>query len=424
MTTRNESDSSGLVVQEPTDGSTLVGSIVAAFVIRWTCGREDGVSLDLVDRFEGSFVRAHAASMPLEGGAPEQQLEYAVLSAVPRALRTAIPDLHDLLEESDTVQPLSLIAVSLSFNEPLDSLLTNSSVSWRRLSVITDLVLHIASRALKEWSLGRPMGPLSRGNLVGSGLLVPCGTDGTALISLPIFQHPDLGSWSPALPAPTESDSVLRALPANIRRLYMWSDRYDLRRARGEWSDAVVALQAAQEQFVHSLAQTLLSDHGWRRSDIEASNGSLSNHMQTLSLIQHHLGGDWKTVRSDQQVIWSARNAVIHGAEAVDEEGLKALSTKQQSFFELLQSRLSLAQIARTHPVTCTLFAHPHSFAVLGEGVVSYIMAELDRHSIEDTLDIVDHLNSPARLSDDPRSCEKSQIAWIHWRKASADEGR
>lgn len=398
-----------------------VASIAAVFAIRWTCDRDEGVSTDVVDRFEDVLFSAHVTSVPLR--APEQEVEFTALPQVSKALRSAFLGLADLLAESLAAQPTSLMSVSISFDHALETLISNKStlvVSYHRLSDVIDLVLYTASRALKKWSKGRPMGPISRANLVGSGLLVPISTAGDALLSLPIFQHPDLGTWSPASPAQSESDGdFLTPVPANLRRLYMWTDRYDLRRARGEWSEALVALQASQEQFVHGVAQTLLLDHGWRAADFNSAADLLNNHMQTLSLIQHHLGGDWKAVRSDQSAIWQARNAVIHSAEPVSEKSLKQVATKTRSLIELLQSRLGMPRIAHAHPLTCTMYLLEGAEGLIGSEVVRFLMSQLDMHPIQDTIDVLDFLTAPPRSSGNPRQCDGARDSWNHWAEAA-----
>jgi len=403
--------------QEQPNSPALIESLVAAFAIRWSCAR-DGVEMDLVDQFDGSQVTAHVVSVT-SLDAPVEPVEFTALPEVGRALRTVIPDLPDLLQESPVAQPLSLILVTLRFEQPLTTLVVDEptrTVSYSGLSTLVDFILAVGSRALTEWSDGRAAGPICRGNLMGSGILVPEPIAGDRL-ALPIFQHPDLGCWSPATPAPTQSgDHIYGPVPASVKRLNMWSERFALRRARGEWAEAVVALQAAQEQYLDSIARTLLIDHGWVRTDFEASPDILNNRRKPLAIMQQHLGGNWEKVRDDQDAIWEARNASIHHAGPANEKMLDELIDRTHSLFEHLEIRFSLPAIAKTHPLTCTLLAPEHAVKMLGKEVATFLSRELDRHPLEDVVDLADYLTFPPRAATDKlETCQKDQAAWLHW---------
>jgi len=404
--------------QDQPSRPALIESLVAAFAIRWSC-TSDGVEMDLVDQFDGSQVRAHVVSVT-SLNAPIEPVEFTALPEVGQALRTVIPDLPDLLQESSVAQPLSLILVTLRFERPLVTLVVDEptrTVSYSGLSTRVDFILAVGSRALTEWSDGRAAGPICRGNLMGSGILVPEPVAGDRL-ALPIFQHPDLGCWSPATTAPTQSgDHVYGPVPASVKRLNMWSERFALRRARGEWAEAVVALQAAQEQYLDSVARTLLIDHGWVRADFEASPDLLNNRRKPLAIMQHHLGGNWEKVRDDQDAIWEARNATIHHAEPANEKMLDELIDRTHSLFEHLEIRFSLPEIAKTHPLTCSMLASDHAVLMLGEEVARFLSVELDQHPLEDVVDLADYLIFPPRaVTDTPETCPKDQAAWFHWR--------
>ena len=226
--------------------------------------------------------------------------------------------MRDSFVTVDEPDPLCLLAVNLECEEPLDDILTagtetsQPTVSWNGLLRLTDEILHLATLALGDVAPEHTYGQLAYADLVGAGVLRLSDPDGHP-VDLPILPRPQLGSWQPGSDADVKADKEqeeVRAVFGDLRssrRLLAWSSRFALRRARGEWAEAIVALKAAVEAAMWAILEGVLIDYGWESTDLTGKDVP-GNAKAAIAALQSHLGGNWTLVRDDFAALWVLRN--------------------------------------------------------------------------------------------------------------------
>ena len=275
-------------------------------------------------------------------------------------------------------------------------------LSYAWLSRVNDLVLDLSSHALQavlddaidhaEESAQpvyyRRAGPLCMADLAGAGIAVLRDESGEEF-SVPLLSRPPLGSRG-APPAHDHHAGDLHGAGFHLgstRRLFEWNQRHRLRLIRGEWADSVVGLEAAIEQLLWSISESVMVEHGWTRVDIEDSN-RVPNLFALLTFLQHHLhgnAGEWRRIRQEVvEPVWKLRNAVIHRADAIDEVAARAHNSSLGDLLSFLKPKIESRR--RQHPLTAYIWS-PECLSAAEQAIVQRVTMHPD---LVDTRDIND----------------------------------
>lgn len=307
------------------------------------------------------------------------------------------------------------------------------NVSYRWLSRVSDLVLDLSSRALQsvlddaiEYAQDsaqtvdyRYVGPLCMADLVGAGIGVARASSGEEF-SVPLLSRPSVGSRGapPAHDHATSDVSAVGSHLGNVRRLYEWDRRRRLRLARGEWAESVVCLEAAIEQFLWSISESVMVEHGWTRADIE-DRSRVPNLFSLLTFLQHHMHGNaggWRQIRRDVITpVWKLRNDVIHRADAIDEDQAQAHSSSLNSLLTFLKPKIEHRR--RQHPLTAYLWS-PECLSPAEQAAVEQVTNHPDLTDTRDINDLmpwafaraVDESVSYCQPVDRVRSLERARV--------------
>lgn len=337
----------------------------AAFAIRW----------DPLGDHEQARLRDTTGRLGMIPIAAEVGVAVIRVAAMPNDGLMAIPEvleslngfrIADELASADEPDPLCLVTVrghaESSINDVISSGDHEDVIHWDGLLRLTDEILHLASNVLGSLAGGHAMGPLAYGDLVGAGVL-RLGDPEAEFMDLPLLSRPQLGSWRPSAP----SDEVGEPVRMNLlsgRRLLRWSSRFDLRFARGEWAEAVVACEAASEAGMWAILDALLIDHGWSSSDLEGADVP-GNAKTLIAALQAHLGGNWTLVRDDLAELWKLRNLALHRSEYIEEADANRARNLAGSITRMVNQRLRDPTVARRHPAATYLY-NAESAEVLG----------------------------------------------------------
>ncbi|MGK5694284.1 hypothetical protein ACSNOJ_15505 [Streptomyces sp. URMC 128] len=313
-------------------------------------------------------------------------------------------------------EPLCLVTVMCELPSVSDVIYDSGDeapfqVSYSGLGRIGDLALDLASEAMRvaldATNSPGAVGPLCRADLVGAGAF-KFGTDGGKEYMLPLLPSPQIGSWGVNSPGRklTEKGGKLLIVAedfsnvfSNIRRLRSWDVRFSHRLSRGEWTEAVVAYEASQEQLLWHVLDAILVDHNWRRSDFETQD--LPNNSSTVfSAVQAHLGGSsklWDPAKEAFVKIWTARNDVIHRGIDVDSKVVTDLMDVGHLIKSAIDERLKDPKIAARHPLAAWLHV-PSAVFPLGSQAEQAARQLLTSKGILDTRDVNDVTGLPSSL--------------------------
>ncbi|MER6325867.1 hypothetical protein [Streptomyces coelicoflavus] len=283
--------------------------------------------------------------------------------------------MHEVgFSEVDAVPPKS--SVSLTFMLPdwtnLYSLDTEGN-PVKNPPVFEDLyecIMFAINQSLYSVATGTEfrVGPLSQADLVGVGVvrITPTVSKEPFYVKLPSV--PPLGSYgsgqegyqlSPGGKLELPYFGVSSAEPA--RRLFSWMRRSVLRARRREWAEAIVAQQAALEDWMHYLVCGIAADHGFTESEFEDAGFGDKNAAETFGILTSHLGGNSEPAFLAQKKVWRNRNAVVHrgerATELLYEESYEAAMLVQ----EWTRDRLMNTEVARRHPITSWVIHHEDS---------------------------------------------------------------
>lgn len=376
-------------------GPVGISELRAAFAIRWDPfpSRPRGaVARQVVGRLGDSVLSGEVSATSLRPARSEDG--DLVLPEVVRAFDGFGVELIAV----DEPDPLCLIMVTLTADAPAEGVLTNGgeasllTVSWSGLLRLTDEILHLVTVVLDEVAGERFIGPLAYGDLVGAGVL-RLSTSVKDPVDLPIVPRPQLGSWQAGSGSDGDVATVFGDSLHN-RRLLAWASRYSLRRARGEWAEAVVAFEAAIEAGMWAVLESLLIDHGWQAEHLTRGDVP-GNAKAALSALQAHLGGNWTPARDDFAQLWGMRNRALHRSEEMTESDVDAAARRGESFGRMVAQRLGHAEVARKHPVTTYLFSADSSQTLSAQvyGVVSSALQDV-------TIDELRQLNNQKHPND------------------------
>ena len=396
--------------------STGIDSVRASFAIRWDPGAHQGDSgaRKVTGRLGNAVVLADVSTTSIRPSASEQG---------DLMLQDVLDSLEDYALGDDMIvvgepDPLCLVTLQARLDPPvvdvitIDTVSALQTVSYGGLLGVTDEVLHLATLALGAACPERAFGPIAYGDLVGAGVVRLQGP-GLPTFDLPILPRPQLGSWGPG---PSAQD--LSADPQTIfghllssRRLLMWVDRFQLRFARGEWSEAIVAFEAATEAGIWTVFEYLLIDHGWGKGDLDGS-AMPGNAKSAQAAVQAHLGGDWTPVRDDFARLWDMRNRALHRSEYMTHGDVQEAVGLGESFRAMVQAQLSRAAVARKHPVSAYLIGDDAE-AALGPAVFEVISRAIDGARVDDHRHLNDCVHPDDRRTARAGECPiRSDALW------------
>lgn len=284
---------------------------------------------------------------------------------------SALPEIlapYDALGDFDIIYPLSrpfqlpIAAIHLQVDEVDISELVGIDeqrsrwVSYSALHDLEDLLLRMGSDLLQaaldsnhlDDADGSSIGPLSAGDLVGCGIIEVRDWTGE-LVHFPLVPLPQLGAWGVHSPSPDWSPLRDQEAPSldfasdHLRRVSVWRLRYQRHRNRGEWAEAVVALEASLEQYLWFQLELILIEHGFSREDI-LDEAKHMNASLVIAHLQHHIGGSahlWREIMERKfGVIWSTRNQAIHAAAEISLRDLENCASLERSVREFIEQRL------------------------------------------------------------------------------------
>ncbi|MFC8779716.1 hypothetical protein ACFYY9_11185 [Streptomyces nigra] len=231
-----------------------------------------------------------------------------------------------------------------------------------------DCILFAINQALFSATEDGPflVGPISHGDLIGDGLvrINPAVSNEPFYVRLPATSP--LGSYSsgreghPAQSAETGLEVTHYELSSSVttRRLFSWMRRSILRAHRREWAEAIVAQQAALEDWMHHLVCGIAADHGYTSTEFASAGFEDKNAAESFGILSSHLGGDPTAASNAQKTVWRNRNSVVHRGEratgALFEEAYNAALLLQ----DWSKERLLIPDVARRHPITSWILHH------------------------------------------------------------------
>lgn len=234
-----------------------------------------------------------------------------------------------------------------------------------------DCILFAINQALFSAAEDGPVlaGPISHGDLIGDGLvrINPAISNEPFYVRLPATSP--LGSYSsgregyPAISAETglELAHFQLSSAAPVRRLFSWMRRSVLRAHRKEWAEAIVAQQAALEDWMHHLVCGIAADHGYTSMEFTSAGFEDKNAAETFGILSSHLGGDPTAASSAQKTVWRNRNAVVHRGERATEALFREAHNAALFLQNWSEERLLIPEVARRHPITSWILHHENA---------------------------------------------------------------
>lgn len=409
------------------NGAPMPADISACFVIRFALGEES-------DRFTGVIVR----NMFL-GDALDARISFLRLNSVapvssavhPAALQMAlfpgdvVPAWVDRVVDPSANEAQTLVRVDFS--------VPDWSIFWR---VSTDgkpekvesthealytFVMDSAAIALERITTEdeTPVATIFPPDLLGDGLIRFVDPSVNEPWHMRLPSRPPMGSFrsrhigsivSPELD-PTATLTVPDYGSPSTRRLLAWQNLYRLRYQRGEWAEAIVAIEAQFEALMWRFLELLLVDHGWRRDQFEAaeSSGAGWQVRSTLGALQHHLGGSaasWGEARESFKDCWRIRNDVVHRSLEASRSMADRAHEATQEYVSLALTRIRDRKVAEIHPITATLIlGRDVSAELLGTDLAQLTGQIIDLGPFE-TRDLNDHFHRGTRVESlDRNSC-------------------
>jgi hypothetical protein len=236
---------------------------------------------------------------------------------------------------------------------------------------------------------------LCHGDLVGDGVMrvyVPSTEEAwyQRIPARPAVGAPSLDSAPPT----TEVDGVAYAgvalgdMSITLRTMGDWFSTHLVRRSRGEWSEAVVAGEAAFERMLWHTLTLVLLDHGWTSSHFERLEAERPSVFSVLKCLRSHLGGageDWVAAHEHLRRVWEARNDVVHrGLEATEAVARDAQEGPGQ-VVGMIERRFDTTSVAKRHPLAASMIlGSERADAFLGAGVSARLLDRLDVGRIND----------------------------------------
>ena len=359
-----------------TDINERAAEVHAAFLIRWPATGEldTGLAYHTNAQFDGVPLIADVALATLD--APESvgdevhpfamQLVMQVGDSVNDKLTARVASMPSC------TRPMTLVSVRLLL--PDLGLIYNPESGRRgdpRMhSLLADTILDAASGALNDLGRRTPhriTGPISLGDLVGSGVIrVVMRSVPDEAFFLQLTAMPPLGSFA-SNAAGVSLDKLYSDPPFVLlsnraesdRRLMVWFRRYALRSARGEWAEAVVATEAALEQFVAHVLDCILIDHGWKIQDFE-TRAMPNNAKSNLGALRQHLkwsNAIWKQIDADFRKIWMTRNSAIHQAANIGQRDLMEAHNAHVRIAASIRAAVTKPEVTHAHPITTWFIA-------------------------------------------------------------------
>ncbi|MGW8398219.1 hypothetical protein ACWGLP_16245 [Streptomyces lydicus] len=306
---------------------------------------------------EGISPRAYEGTVTLFGDEkPEwfDRAEFCTPEALPPrtsvSLKFTLPDWSKLYLPDENGQPVANPPV---FEDFYDCILF--AINQALFSAVEDDPIRV--------------GPISHGDLIGDGLvrLNPAISNEPFYVRLPATSP--LGSFSsgrdghPALSADSSLEvshyEVSSSEPA--RRLFSWMRRSVLRAHRKEWAEAIVAQQAALEDWMHYLVCGIAADHGYTSTEFASAGFEDKNAAETFGILSAHLGGDPTPPSKAQKTVWRNRNLVVHRGERATEALFEEARNAALFLQDWSRERLLAPDIARRHPITSWIIHHDNT---------------------------------------------------------------
>ncbi|MGW6472370.1 hypothetical protein [Streptomyces nigra] len=231
-----------------------------------------------------------------------------------------------------------------------------------------DCILFAINQALFSAAEDGPIlaGPISHGDLIGDGLIRinPVISNEPFYVRLPATSP--LGSYSseregfPALSAKAGLEVAYSELSSSVpvRRLFSWMRRSVLRAHRKEWAEAIVAQQAALEDWMHHLVCGIAADHGYTSMEFASAGFEEKNAAETFGILSSHLGGDPTAASNAQKTVWRNRNSVVHRGERATEALFREAYNAALFLQDWSRERLLIPEVARRHPITSWILHH------------------------------------------------------------------
>ncbi|MFJ4687095.1 hypothetical protein [Streptomyces sp. NPDC088789] len=303
---------------------------------------------------EGINPRAYEGTVELFGDEKPEWTDRSTFCAPdaqpPRtsvSLKFMLPDWSELYLPDENGQPVANPPI---FEEFYDCILF--AINQALFSAAKDGPIHV--------------GPISHGDLIGDGLirLNPAISNEPFYVRLPSTSP--LGSYSsgleghPALSADTGLEASYYELGSSVpvRRLFSWMRRSVLRAHRKEWAEAIVAQQAALEDWMHHLVCGIAADHGYTSAEFTSAGFGEKNAAETFGILSSHLGGDPTPASNAQKTVWRNRNSVVHRGERATEALFQEAYAAALFVQDWSQERLLMPEVARRHPITAWILHH------------------------------------------------------------------
>lgn len=361
---------------------SIPAEVSAAFVIRLETFEEAPPRQYAVGGVFGTERMTAGVSFETIVGAPSEEWIAAEVS-IAVGLDGAAPDwFKGVCIPSVSPGPLTLVTVALS---PIDlrsvwSVSEGAGVKDKHKTFdLYATILDCASKALAlafsrvdvaQGGWHATAGPISHGDLVGEGLLrifVP-ETDENWYQRLP--SRAPLGSKRLAIqdvldegiegPVSNEVELHLNLSGAvdSSRRLGAWLARSQLRFSRGEWPEAVVAIEASCERLIWHLLELVLLDHGWRAENFKNLDSQKMAARSALRCLHGHFGGrseEWDQAEGAFELIFQTRNEVVHRGREIVQEQVERVDEARVSLARFLEERYRTPTVARRHPLLVTV---------------------------------------------------------------------
>lgn len=251
----------------------------------------------------------------------------------------------------DFQRPLSVLSVHME-GVPLGDVFGVDNDGCKTLSLgsfgkLADMILLTGSEVLHELTQGSAdawippevgVGNLTQGDLVGAAVVQVALPWEREPLVLPISPCAPLGVWGAAVPKTVTDSASVDILQAgstdSSRRLSVWIKRVQRHQALGQFSEAVVALEAAAEQWLRFMIDVTMVEHGFKAAQIEAM-AVATNARMLHSGLQAHFGGnagEWRNAYHDSfKPLWELRNRAIHSAvELSHDDFINAIFWKRE----------------------------------------------------------------------------------------------
>lgn len=400
--------------------------ISASFVLRWSLGpSDDNCSTGMVQNlFLENTIDARVTILTLRSSTNPQGAVHpqAIEMSIRDGDEESIPPWVEAILDPATSAPQTLVRVDAALPDLRPFWLVGPGgepmMEPKVHGAFYTFLMGCAALALEKITEADdvPVRTVSPADLLGDGVVrfENPAADEHWFIRLP--SRPPLGQFEPSShqgePVARELDVQVTFATAvgasqSVSRLSRWGRLMNLRYSRGEWAEAVVAIEAQFEALTWEMLETLLVDHGWRRADFEHSEASYKGWQvrRTLNALRHHLGGsnaDWDAARSHFEACWELRNDVVHRAAPATRAMADRAHESAQPFIDLLLGRLRDERVARKHPITAASFLDAEQIhALFGDGFPERLALTIPTLGMEkrDVNDILDSEVRPADLT-------------------------